>query len=86
MVLSEGVIGQRLVVKKVKGQGPLKRRIMEMGITKGTELYIDRTAPLGDPINIRVRDYKLSLRREDARKIEVEAKEGDRLDENCTCR
>lgn len=76
MMLTEAQIGQKLVVNKVHGQGPLKRRIMEMGITKGAEIYIDKIAPLGDPINFRVRDYDLSLRKEDAQYIEVKALEG----------
>lgn len=71
MRLSEANIGQRLIIKKVHGKGETKRRIMEMGITKGAKIHIDKLAPLGDPINFKVRDYDLSLRRKDANNIEV---------------
>lgn len=76
MNLADAKLGQRLKVERVLGQGPLKRRIMEMGITKGTDLYIDRVSPLGDPIYIRVRDFSLALRKEDAENILVSAGEG----------
>ena len=59
-------------VLKIHGHGPLKRRIMDMGITKGAEIYVRKVAPLGDPIQINIRNYELSLRREDASLIEVE--------------
>jgi len=59
-------------VKKLNGTGAVKRRIMDMGITKGVEIYIRKVAPLGDPIEITVRNYELSLRKADAEMIEVE--------------
>ena len=59
-------------VKKLNGEGAVKRRIMDMGITKGTEVYIRKVAPLGDPIEITVRGYELSLRKADAEMIETE--------------
>lgn len=58
-------------VKKVHGTGPVKRRIMDMGITKGTSVYVRKVAPLGDPIELTVRGYELSIRREDAEMVEV---------------
>ncbi len=65
-------IGETVTVKKINGSGPVKRRIMDMGITKGTPIYVRKVAPLGDPIEITVRNYELSLRKFDAEIIEVE--------------
>lgn len=59
-------------MKKLTGAGPVKRRIMDMGITKGVEIYVRKVAPLGDPVEVTVRGYELSLRRADAEMIEVE--------------
>ena len=59
-------------MKKIHGSGPLKRRIMDMGITKNSELYIRKVAPLGDPVQISIRGYELSLRKEDAECVEIE--------------
>lgn len=70
--LKEACIGQTVRVKKLNGEGAVKRRIMDMGITKGTEVYIRKVAPLGDPIEITVRGYELSLRKADAEMIETE--------------
>ena len=64
--------GQSATVVRLHGEGAVKRRIMDMGITKGAELYVRKVAPLGDPIEITVRDYELSLRKADAEMIEVE--------------
>ena len=64
--------GNTVMVKKIVGVGPVKRRIMDMGITKGIEIYIRKVAPLGDPIEVTVRGYELSLRKADAEIIEVE--------------
>ncbi len=64
--------GQNVVVVKLHGEGAIKRRIMDMGITKGTPIYVRRVAPLGDPVEVRVRGYELSLRKEDAQTIEVQ--------------
>ncbi len=72
MVLKDVKIGQTVIVKKITGQGPVKRRIMDMGITKGTEVYVRKVAPLGDPIELTIRGYELSLRKADAEMIEVE--------------
>ena len=65
-------IGKRAKVIKLHGEGALKRRIMDMGITKGVEIFVRKVAPLGDPIEITVRGYELSIRRMDAELIEVE--------------
>ena len=70
--LKESKIGSTLKVVKIEGEGAIKRRIMDMGITKGTTLVIRKVAPLGDPIQITLRDYELSLRKADAEKILVE--------------
>ncbi len=70
--LKESKIGSTLKVVKIEGEGAIKRRIMDMGITKGTTLTIRKVAPLGDPIQITLRDYELSLRKADAEKILVE--------------
>ena len=70
--LKDTKIGQTVRVKKLTGEGAVKRRIMDMGITKGVEVYIRKVAPLGDPIEITVRGYELSLRKADAELIEVE--------------
>ena len=64
--------GETVTVKKLHGEGAIKRRIMDMGITKGAEVYVRKVAPLGDPIELTVRGYELSLRKADAEKIEVE--------------
>ncbi|MEA4986615.1 MAG: ferrous iron transport protein A [Anaerovorax sp.] len=64
--------GQTVIVKKLHGEGAVKRRIMDMGITKGSEVYIRKVAPLGDPIEVNVRGYELSIRKADAAMIEVE--------------
>ncbi len=65
-------IGETVRVVKLHGEGAVKRRIMDMGITRGVEIYVRKVAPLGDPIEITVRGYELSLRRADAEMIEVE--------------
>lgn len=65
-------IGSSCKVIKLHGEGALKRRIMDMGITKGVDIYVRKVAPLGDPIEVTVRDYELSIRKEDAELIEVE--------------
>ena len=70
--LREVACGQTVTVKRLHGEGPVKRRIMDMGITKGVEIYVRKVAPLGDPIEITVRDYELSVRKGDAELIEVE--------------
>lgn len=72
MTLKEVSIGQTVKVVKLHGEGAVKRRIMDMGITKGTEIFVRKVAPLGDPIEVNVRNYELSLRKEDAEMIEVE--------------
>lgn len=69
--LREAKIGQTVTVKKLSGEGAVKRRIMDMGITKGTEIYVRKVAPLGDPIEVTVRGYELSLRKADAELIET---------------
>ena len=70
--LKQVKVGQTCTVKRVHGEGALRRRIMDMGITKGVEIYVRKVAPLGDPIEITVRDYELSVRKNDAELIEVE--------------
>lgn len=70
--LREASIGDTVKVVKLHGEGAVKRRIMDMGITKGAEIYVRKVAPLGDPIEVTVRGYELSLRKADAEMIEVE--------------
>mgnify|MGYP000678926013 FL=1 len=69
--LREAKIGETVKVAKLNGAGAIKRRIMDMGITKGVEIYIRKVAPLGDPIEVTVRGYELSIRKADAQMIEV---------------
>lgn len=71
MTLKEVSVGQTVKVAKLDGEGPVKRRIMDMGITKGVEVYVRKVAPLGDPIEVTVRGYELSIRKPDAAMIEV---------------
>ena len=71
--LLEAKIGETVKVVKLHGEGAIKRRIMDMGITKGTEVYVRKVAPLGDPVEVTVRGYELSLRKADAEMIEVQA-------------
>ena len=73
MTLKEVAIGEKAVIKKLHGEGAVRRRIMDMGITKGTLVIIRKVAPLGDPIELTVRGYELSIRKEDAEMIEVES-------------
>ncbi len=70
--LRETKRGETVKVVKLTGDGPVKRRIMDMGITKGVEVYVRKVAPLGDPIEVTVRGYELSIRKADAAMIEVE--------------
>ena len=70
--LRQAKVGQTVKVVKLHGEGAVKRRIMDMGITKGVEIYVRKFAPLGDPIEIMVRGYELSLRKADAEMIETE--------------
>ena len=65
-------VGETTTVVRVHGDGPVKRRIMDMGITKGVEIYVRKVAPLGDPMELNVRNYELSVRKTDAEMIEVE--------------
>lgn len=69
--LKEAQAGQTVTVTRLNGKGPVKRRIMDMGITKGVSIYVRKAAPLGDPIELTVRGYELSVRRADAEMIEV---------------
>lgn len=70
--LRDAKIGDTVKVKKLHGEGAVKRRIMDMGITKGIEVYIRKVAPLGDPVEVKVRNYELSIRKADAEMIEIE--------------
>ena len=70
--LRDAKIGDTVKVVKLHGEGAVKRRIMDMGITRGVEIYIRKVAPLGDPVEVTVRGYELSLRKEDAKMVEVE--------------
>jgi feoB family ferrous iron (fe2+) uptake protein len=72
MTLDNAKIGSTVKVKKLTGEGATKKRIMDMGITKGSELYIRKVAPLGDPVEITVRGYELTIRKLDAQLIEIE--------------
>lgn len=70
--LNEVPVGDTVKVVKLEGDGPTKRRIMDMGITKNTEIFVRKLAPLGDPIQINLRGYELSIRKDDAKNIRVE--------------
>ena len=69
--LKDAKVGETVTVVKLHGEGALKRRIMDMGVTKGTEIYVRKVAPLGDPLETTVRGYELSIRRADAELIEI---------------
>ncbi|MBP3741581.1 ferrous iron transport protein A [Treponema bryantii] len=71
MTLREVKTGQTVTVEKLLGEGAVKRRIMDMGITKGTEIYVRKVAPLGDPVEVTVRGYELSIRKADAELIQL---------------
>ena len=70
--LKDVKVGKTARVVKLHGEGPIRRRIMDMGITKGVEIYVRKVAPLGDPLELNLRGYELSLRKNDAEMIEVE--------------
>lgn len=70
--LKDAKVGETVKATKLTGEGPVKRRIMDMGITKGVEIYVRKVAPLGDPVEVTVRGYDLSLRKADAEMIQVE--------------
>lgn len=70
--LKETSVGETVKVVKLNGSGPVKRRIMDMGITKGVDVFVRKVAPLGDPVEVTVRGYELSLRKADAEMIELE--------------
>ena len=72
MTLRDVSVGQTVKVVKLSGEGPDRRRIMDMGITKGVEIYVRKVAPLGDPVEVTVRGYELSIRKADAEIIEVQ--------------
>ncbi|MCD7770277.1 MAG: ferrous iron transport protein A [Oscillospiraceae bacterium] len=72
MTLKEAKVGQTVKVTKISGEGAVKRRIMDMGITKGEQIFVRKVAPLGDPVEITVRNYELSLRKADSEMIQVE--------------
>ena len=71
--LKDVKVGENVTVRRLRGEGAVKRRIMDMGITKGVEIYVRKVAPLGDPMELTVRGYELSVRKADAEMIEVEA-------------
>ncbi|MBR4720650.1 MAG: ferrous iron transport protein A [Clostridia bacterium] len=70
--LKDVKVGEEVQVVRLTGEGAVKRRIMDMGVTKGTKIYVRKVAPLGDPIEVKVRGYELSIRKADAQMIEVE--------------
>ena len=70
--LKDVAVGDKAIVKRLNGEGALKRRIMDMGVTKGVEIYVRRVAPFGDPMEVTLRGYQLSLRKSEAEKIIVE--------------
>lgn len=70
--LKQATVGETVKVVKLHGEGAIKRRIMDMGLTKGVEVYVRKVAPLGDPVEVTVRGYELSLRKADAEIVEVE--------------
>ena len=71
MTLKDAEVGSTVVVTRIEGDGAYKRRIMDMGITKGTEIYVRKVAPLGDPVEVNVRGYELSIRKSEAENIQV---------------
>ena len=71
-LLSQAKIGDTVIVSRIHGEGSVKRRIMDMGITKGVEVFIRKVAPLGDTMEVNVRGYELSIRKADAEKIEIQ--------------
>ena len=71
--LRNAKVGQTVKVVKLHGEGAVERRLMDMGLTRGTEVYIRKVAPLGDPVEVTVRNYELSIRKADAEMIEIEA-------------
>ena len=71
--LKEAKVGQTVTVAKVHGEGPVRRRIMDMGLTKGIQILVRKVAPLGDPMELNIRGYELSVRKQDAQMIEVES-------------
>lgn len=73
--LNQVSIGDTVIVKRVEGEGKYRRRLLDMGITPGTSIYVRKVAPLGDPIEITIRGYELSLRKEEGKLITVEVKE-----------
>ena len=75
--LKNVAVGQTVTVKKLTGEGPVKRRIMDMGITKGVEIYVRKVAPLGDPVEVTVRGYELSLRKAEAEMILTKVSKGE---------
>ena len=70
--LKDVQVGETVTVAKLHGEGPVKRRIMDMGLTKGTKVYVRKVAPMGDPMELTVRNYELSVRKADAEMVEVE--------------
>ena len=82
--LKEVAVGQTVTVKKLSGAGPVKRRIMDMGITKGVEVYVRKVAPLGDPVEVTVRGYELSLRRADAEMIVTTQHQNQKIQNSIT--
>ena len=82
--LKQVKIGETVNVTKLHGEGAVKRRIMDMGLTKGTQVYVRKVAPLGDPIEITVRGYELSIRKDDAQMIEERKRENG--NQNCSSR
>ncbi len=69
--LKDAAVGSTVTVAKLHGEGALKRRVMDMGVTRGVEIYVRKVAPLGDPIQVTVRGYELSIRKADAENIEI---------------
>lgn len=69
--LKDALVGETVIVKKLNGEGPLKRRLMDFGITKGAEIFVRKLAPLGDPVEVTLRGYELSLRKDEASSIEI---------------
>ncbi|HIZ62521.1 MAG TPA: ferrous iron transport protein A [Candidatus Gemmiger avistercoris] len=69
--LKDAKVGQTVTVARLNGAGPVKRRIMDMGITKGVQIYVRKVAPLGDPMELNVRGYELSVRKADAEMVEI---------------
>lgn len=84
--LKDVKVGETVKVVKIHGEGAIKRRIMDMGITKGTDIYLRKVAPLGDPVELYLRGYELSIRKADAEMVEILERRPENEHKHCPCR